>query len=126
MKFITGFVLGALLVISPDLIMLYEERIIRLYSQKGCADLKDKTKCTWNRNNWYDKYKTDHILLNKIGNNIQLGEGPLYWILSKRCTNKIFYNISATKDSGKITNREYFSDRCSKLNIVISDFLFGD
>ncbi len=126
MKFIVGFVAGLLLTLTPDLIKIYDDHVMDQYQNEGCKDLPDEKKCHFNHNKWYDRYVEENPTLNKFNSYIILGEGPLYWIVTGRCSNRIFHNPSASKDSGKITMRNYFFSRCSNYMKDISDLIFQD
>ena len=125
MKYLIGFIVGVLFVISPDLASLYSDRVSYSYKKAGCEGLSPN-ECFFNKNNWYDNYTKDHPILTKIHYYFILGEGPIYWTLSGRCSKQIFYNPSATKDSGKITKREYFYDRSSKFMKEASNLIFNE
>src|SRR5574337_5720 len=102
--FLVAFIMGATLVQIPELFQLYDEHVLHTYQKKLCPDRN-----TCHFGTFYDPYVKDHPTLHEISDYFILGEGPLYWILSGRCSHKPFVNVDAAgKQSGKITNREYF------------------
>lgn len=120
-----GIVLGISLTITPDLISIYDNYISNAYKAVGCKGL-EPNQCFFNQNGWYDKYSTENPTLSKISKYFILGEGPLYYVLTGRCSNKIHYNPSATNGSGKMTRRNYFFSRCSRFMNDISDVIYQD
>lgn len=121
-----AFLLGLVVANLPDLIDVYSDFVISKYQKSECVDKgKGPDQCSFF--DYYDKYKVDHKTLEKITGYFQLGQGPAYWVLSGRCSNKIFHNPSAApKDSGKITMRQYFWSRCSDAMKDASDLIFRD
>jgi hypothetical protein len=118
------FLFGALFTQIPDLIGLYEDHVIHGYQDTYCAKKKiGPDKCQFYM--YFYPYVKDHPTLNKMHHYFQFSEGPLYFILSGRCSKETFHNPSAApKDTGKITNRDYFYSRCSDFNMNVSDLIF--
>lgn len=124
MKILVAFLLGLAVGLAPDLASIYVDHEIGTYRKSECWDKGVKrNECEFDM--YYDKFAAENPRLEKLSNYLILGEGPLYFVATGRCSNRIFYNPSATKESGKITNREYFWSRCSRLMNDASDLFFG-
>ena len=110
----------------PDLVGLYEDHVIHKYQKKLCtAKGKKPENCQFDV--YYDTYSKENPTLTKMGYYFQLGEGPLFYIVSGRCSHKIFNNVSAAgKESGKISQRQYFWTKCSQFDMDVSDFIFRE
>jgi hypothetical protein len=118
------FLLGLLVSQVPDLICIYHDHIIHKYQKSECYDKGlGPNQCHFGM--YFYKFREENPRLDSIGGYFLLGEGPLYFVLTRRCTEEIFYNPSATSSSGKITLREYFRSRCSSFMNQISDLLYG-
>jgi hypothetical protein len=125
-KLLIGFLLGIAAAMTPDLIALYEDHIMSQYQVDGCKGV-DPNECHFNNNGWYDKFEKDHHTLSEVNSYFMLGQGPVYWVFSGRCSLKPFVNPSAVGDlSGKITNRSYFGTRCSRFMEDLSDIVFSE
>jgi hypothetical protein len=125
LSYIIVFILGALTVQVPDLIMLYNDRVMSSYRDKTCDSKNNPESCDFFA--WYETYQNDHPKLSNLDSYFIMGEGPLYMGLSGKCSNHIFHNRNAApRDSGKITNRNYFFTHCSHLAIAISDLVYRD
>lgn len=125
LKYLSVFLLGVLITQTPDLVYIYGQSVESKYQKSECADKGiGKNECHFNV--YHDKFVQENPKLDRIKTYLILGQGPAYWVLTGRCSNKIFYNPSATKDSGKITMRNYFFSRCSRLMIMASDLIFQD
>lgn len=124
-KFLIGFLLGIGLLESPDLLRIYADYEIGTYQRSECYAKGFKPNdCYFNM--YFYKYQKEHPMLDAAQSWLLFGEGQLYFITTRRCSNDVFYNPSATKrDSGKITNRDYFYGKCSRYALKISDVLFG-
>ena len=126
LKYLAAFLVGVLLTQIPDLISLYADHTIGKYQKMVCNDKGiGPDKCDFFQ--YFPLYEAAHPTLNKIHGYLLMGEGPLYFVLSSRCSNGIFYNINASPNgSGKMTKRNYFFSRCSHLMNDISDIIFQD
>jgi hypothetical protein len=119
-----AFLSGILITQIPDLISIYADHTIGQYQKSECADKgKGPNDCYFD--DYFDKYQKENPFLDNLHSYFLLSEGTLYWVLTKRCTEDIFYNPSATKDSGKITNREYFETNCWTFRNDLSDLIWG-
>lgn len=115
---------GILMAQIPDLADLYIERVEKKYVNAECSG-HDPKQCDFFK--WYPKFENDHPKLVRTLHYFQMGEGPLYWIVSGRCSNRIFNNSNASpKLAGHITNRNYFFNRCSHMMNDLSDLIFRD
>lgn len=121
-----GLFLGAILISTPDIVGLYSDHVISKYQKEFCKDKGiGPDQCHFST--YYDPYAKENPTLVSMDYYFQLGNGPLYYILSKRCTNRPMHNPSALGDkSGTITLREYFYTQCSKFNNDVSDLLWGE
>lgn len=117
--------IGMIFTQTPDLIGLYGDHLTHTYQKKYCFDKNvGPDECDFTT--YFNPYETDHPKLVKIENYFQLGQGPFYYILSRRCSNRIFHNPSAApNDTGKVTLREYFFEHCSQFDQDASDLIFG-
>lgn len=118
------FILGLGVSQFPDLFMLYNDHVMYTYRDKTCDSKKDPESCDFFK--WYDSYVNENPTIEKIDSYFIMGEGHLYMALSGKCSNHIFHNKNASKDSGKITNRQYFFIKCSKFSIYLSDLIYRD
>jgi hypothetical protein len=117
--------IGATATQIPDLVGLYDDHVTDTYQKKYCDDKKiGPDQCSFDL--YFYPMQKERPKLVEFFEYFQLSEGPLYFILSGRCSNMIFHNPSAApKDTGKITNREYFFSRCSQFDQDVSDLIFG-
>jgi len=123
-SFFLGFVLSLMLTSTSDLFKFYTGPIENKYKKEYCYD-KGLGPDTCDFSTWYDPYAKENPIKIKIGNYLQLGEGSLYYLMTKRCTTFPMHNVSALGDkSGTITLREYFNTKCSRLTIDLSDLIW--
>jgi len=111
---ILGFLFGILVTQVPDAVGLYGDFVTNSIKPQECHfDV------------FHNKFAAENPKLLKAIYYFQLGGGPLYWIGSGRCSNRTFYNPSATREfSGKITSRNYFYSQCSHFYNDVSDLFF--
>jgi hypothetical protein len=114
---------GMILTQIPDITGIYADWTIKKYQRQYCDDAKPN-ECDFFK--YFPPFEREHPTLRKIFDYFLLGEGSLYMIATKRCSNRIFYNANAAgKDSGKISMREYFRDKCSQFDLDASDLIWG-
>lgn len=130
MKYLFVLLAGVILALSivefPTIISLAVDHQMAKSQKKNCHNKGiDRKDCHFNL--YFDDYKENNQILNKIDSYFLPNQDTLYFVLSGRCTNQIFYNPSASKDSGKITRREYFGVSCmSRFAQTFSDLIYGD
>lgn len=124
LKYLAVFLVGVLVTQIPDLICLYTDHVEDKYVRATCAG-KSPEACDFFE--YFPKFEADHATLNKVRTYFLMGEGPVYFVLSGRCSNGLFHNSNAApKLSGKITLRNYFFSRCSHAMNAASDIIFRD
>lgn len=118
--------LGVIIAEFPTVVSLYVDYQVGKYQKKNCTDKNiKKNECYFNM--YYDQYSDENPRLVALDHYFIPNQDMLYFVLSGRCTNKTFYNPSASKSSGKITRREYFGTSCmSEFSINLSDLIYGD
>lgn len=123
---LVGIIIGALLFATPDIVSLTEDYIIHKYSKSECMDKGiDRDRCEFNM--YFPFYEKDHPILSKVGSYFIMDEGFIYYVISGRCSNKPMHNVSALGDeTGKISMRDYFRNRCGQFAEDLSDLIFGD
>lgn len=120
-----GFLMGAITILTPDLVHLYAENVMRSYVKKYCHD-KGLYRNDCYFSTFYDPYEKENPKLVEWDYYFEHTPSIFYMVITKRCTNEIFYNPSATEKSGKITKREYFKSQClGEFTLQFSDFLWG-
>lgn len=123
---ILSFTLGIATSGFPTIVGLYVDHQVRKYQKKNCTDKNiQKNQCYFNM--YYDEYALENPKLVALDHYFIPNQDMLYFVLSGRCTNQIFYNPSASKSSGKISKREYFGTSCmSEFAVKLSDLIYGD
>lgn len=116
---------GMLITQIPDLINLYADHVSHKYQDKYCKDKGiGPDQCDFSL--YFYPYQKDHPKLVEMEEYFQMGNGPLYMILSGKCSTRMFHNPSAApKDTGKITLRDYFFNHCSKFDDDMDDLIYG-
>lgn len=122
---VISFLIGMTFTQVPDFIHLYSDHVIHVYQKRECAALsKSKNNCYFE--DFFPIYKKENSTLEELTSYFQGNEGILYYVASGKCTNSVFYNPSASKDSGKITAREYFWFHCTGITGDLSDLVHGE